>query len=136
VLHSHWQQIDHIASAVGFNSSTNKNIVSITLGPGEWHLVARVLLYSPTFSYNQVDYWLGPYSASATSAYFGSTVVIGTASSDTEYYVSGSIDGFVTLGTTTTIWLNVYGQIAGTAENSTSNLTIGSATGISATQVG
>lgn len=119
---------DYITAGISVTSSAFA-IASVTLVAGTWLIHARVVGSAGTGS-NTLDVWIGPNSASPSGAYAGS---MSSVDENTSLIYNAVIIKSVTLGSTTTVYLNGYsGQNGGEVWASTAEEGIGNITGITA----
>lgn len=125
----------YITSNVSVGATTYVNLTSVTLGAGTWLLTARALLGKTSTTDYVCDIFLGPTSASKTSAYCGATAVFGESAEGVEYGTT-TLTYVVTLSASTTIYLEAYSSGALTdAYYETIEESIPNATGITAVRV-
>jgi hypothetical protein len=90
----------YIGSGVNLTMGTPANVTSVSLTVGSWLIFGTVSSQSPAGS-NCVECWLGPTTASATSAYVGGN----GAYIDSSRASTTTLVAYVTLTVTTTVYL-------------------------------
>jgi len=112
------------------SSNVYKAITSLSLAAGTWLINAQLSVQNTGAS--EYNYWIGPTSASYTSAYAGQTSKTATANA----WQSNSFSYILTLGSTTTVYFNYISTSAGSIQWSDDYLgTTGNATGINAVKI-
>lgn len=101
----------YITSNVSVSATTYTNITSVTLGAGTWLITASCLLSKTTTGNGPTDVFLGPTSASKTSAYCGTTADPGDSAGGMTY-IPVALQYVVTLTGSTTVYLEVYAAVA------------------------
>ena len=99
----------YITSNVTVAKNTNTNITSISLTAGTWLINAQAEANTAGYNGYSTWLWIGPTSASTTSAYSLGVTAIGSNDSYGSIWVNYSI----TLATTTTVYLNCRNDATG-----------------------
>lgn len=121
----------YISSAVTLSSTAYTNITSVSLEAGTWFITGRALIGYTAASSNYVDLFLGPTSASKTSAYASASAQIDDAAGG-QQFSSMTVIKSETFASTTTVYLEGYSQGTATAEYNSQYAGIGNITGITA----
>ena len=119
-------------------ASTPTNIVSVSLSAGTWVIHAQGNMENnSTTTHSVVDAWIGPTSASSTSAYAAMTTFIGADVTASGPYQEVSIHKVVVLSATTTVYFSVNMSQAGEVGFETSQVTpaVTTMSGISALKI-
>lgn len=125
----------YISSTVSLTATTFINVTSISLTPGTWLIVGSVLAHLTTATLGHMDVFLGPNTASKTSAYVAASASMGDIAGGTEEDTC-SVVTVQTFTTTTTVYLEAYCSEASTAENISNQQSIANTTGILAIKIG
>ena len=125
----------YITNTVSVPATTITNITSLSLSPGTWLILGAATFHLTTATLGHMDLFLGPTSASKTSAYCAETISIGNIAGGVEE-CSFDLATVKTFTTTTTVYLEAYSSEATTAENNSIEQTIGNVTGILAIKIG
>lgn len=124
----------YITGTVALGATTIVNITSVTLAAGTWLVTGRAYMHLTTATLGHGDLWLGPTTASVTSAYAATTFSMGDIAGGTEEQ-SVSLTKVITLTTSTVVFLEAYCTEASTAENNSLEKTIGNCSGITAVRI-
>lgn len=124
-----------ISSTVAVGATTFTNITSVSLSAGTWLIVGMALAHLTTATLGHMDVFLGPTTASKTNAYCADSFSIGDIAGGVEE-ASFDLVTIQTFTTTTTVFLEAYSSEATTIENTSTEQTIGNATGIVAIKIG
>lgn len=111
------------------------NVAQLELPAGTWLITASVTLHLTTATLGHVDGWLGPTTASKTSAYVATTIACGHLAGGTEENQL-SLATIQTLAAPTIVYLTFKASEATTAEFASIEQTIPQASGILAVNLG
>ena len=121
-----------VTSNVALTASTATNITSISLTAGTWLISATCSIYN-NGAPSPITIWVGPTSASYTSAYFGAA----NNGVSQNYNYNNSTTGQVVLASTTTVYFGAQiWYVAGTVYSKDPNATTLPVTYIYATKIG
>ena len=126
----------YISAAVnGFQAITN--LTSVSLAAGTWVITGRAALINTTGPSAPVTVFIGPTSASATSAYASASGVLGELSGGYAYCQSLSVTKTVVLASATTVYLEAAcsTQAVNAIATDEAGLGIGNQTGITAVRI-